>query len=312
MTVFSPLAYIIMSYRQSAVRDLHTIKDFVRWTYSRFQSSTLFYGHGTDNSWDEAVQLVLGALKLPPDFDKSLMDCNLTIDEKKRILSLVHTRITKRLPLAYLFGEAWLAGLPFYITQDTLIPRSPIAFLLENQLQPWLAHEPNHILDMCTGSGCLGIIAALVFENAQVDLSDISEQALVVAQSNIERHELQGRVSTIESNIFSALAGKTYDLILCNPPYVDQQDYDSAPEEFKHEPQLALTSGADGLDFMRLFLQEVASHLNDEGIIICEVGNTEIALQKAFPSAPFIWLELENGGNGVFMMSKNELLAHFK
>jgi len=296
-----------MKAKQSTLRDLHSIKDFIRWSYSRFRASSLFYGHGTDNAWDEAVQLVLGALKLPPDFDKDLIDCALTVDEKKRILSMVHERITKRTPLPYLLGEAWFMGLPFKVTKDTLIPRSPIIALLENEFQPWLINSPATILDMCTGSGCLGIAASLVFERAQVDISDISEVALVVAQENIDRHQVQGKVKAIHSDMFMALKDKKYDLIICNPPYVDKNDYDSAPVEFKHEPELALTSGIDGLDFTRKFLQQAANHLTSDGIIVYEVGNSEVALQHAFPDVPFVWVELEQGGNGVFVISKKEL-----
>jgi ribosomal protein L3 glutamine methyltransferase len=296
-----------MSYKQTAVRDLTTIKDYIRWTFSRFRKANLFYGHGTDNPWDEAVQLVMGALKLPLDFDRDMLDCALTYDEKKCILKLVQTRITKREPLPYLLGEAWFMGLPFKVTKDTLIPRSPIISLLESQFTPWLKNYPLNILDMCTGSGCLGIAAALVFEDAEVDISDISEAALLVANENIQRHQVEDRVHAIHSDMFKGLAGKQYDLIICNPPYVDAEDFESAPAEFHNEPELALTSGEDGLNFTHEFLAQVAHYLQDDGILVYEVGNTEVALQAAYPHIPFMWVELEQGGNGVFILTKEQL-----
>lgn len=296
-----------MSRHQTAVRDLHTIQDYIRWTYSRFRNSDIFYGHGTDNAWDEAVQLVLGSLSLPLDFPKEHLDSRLTYNEKKRILKFVDLRINKREPLPYLLGEAWFMGLPFKVTKDTLIPRSPIMALIENEFQPWLEQYPLNILDMCTGSGCLGIAAALTFEEATVDITDVSEAALAVAEQNIAMHEVEDRVTAIHSDMFKALEGKQYDLIICNPPYVDADDYNSAPEEFHNEPQLALTSGDDGLDFTRAFLAQAANYLHDNGVVVYEVGNSEVALQEAYPDTPFMWVELENGGNGVFVLTKDEL-----
>ncbi len=296
-----------MSKHQTAVRDLESIQDFIRWTYSRFRRSDIFYGHGTDNPWDEAVQLVLGALALPLDFDKEFLDSRLTYNEKKHILKLVDVRINQREPLPYLLGEAWFMGLPFKVTKDTLIPRSPIMALIQNEFQPWLQQYPLNILDMCTGSGCLGIAAALTFEDANVDITDLSDAALDVAQQNIAMHEVEDRVTAIQSDMFDGLSGKQYDLIICNPPYVDAEDYESAPEEFHNEPELALTSGVDGLDFTRKFLTQAADYLHDNGIIVYEVGNSEVALQEAYPDTPFMWVELENGGNGVFVLTKEEL-----
>ena len=296
-----------MSKKQTAVRDLSTIKDFIRWTFSRFQKADLFYGHGTDNPWDEAVHLVMGALKLPLDFDRDMLNCALTYNEKKHLLKLVQTRISKREPLPYLLGEAWFMGLPFKVTKDTLIPRSPIISLLESEFSPWLKNYPLNILDMCTGSGCLGIAAALVFEDAEVDISDISEAALLVANENILRHQVEDRVQAIHSDMFKGLAGKRYDLIICNPPYVDADDFANAPAEFHNEPELALTSGDDGLSFTHDFLAQVAHYLQDDGILVYEVGNTEVALQAAYPDIPFMWVELEQGGNGVFILTKEQL-----
>ncbi|SBS38018.1 50S ribosomal protein L3 glutamine methyltransferase [Marinomonas spartinae] len=296
-----------MSNRQSAIRDLSSIKDFIRWTYSRFEHSDLFYGHGTDNAWDEALHLVMGSLKLPLDFHRDMLDCALTYDEKKRILKLVEKRIKQREPLPYLLGKAWFMGLPFKVSKDTLIPRSPIVSLLETEFEPWLTQYPLNILDMCTGSGCLGIAAALVFEDAQVDISDISEKALAIAQENIEFHQVEDRVTAIHSDMFKGLHGRQYDLIICNPPYVDAEDFNSAPAEFHNEPELALTSGDDGLAFTHKFLSQAAHYLHDNGILVYEVGNTEVALQAAYPDVPFLWVELEQGGNGVFVLTKEQL-----
>ncbi|GAB3475922.1 50S ribosomal protein L3 N(5)-glutamine methyltransferase [Marinomonas epiphytica] len=298
-----------MSRSQTAIKDLISIKDFLRWTYSRFNQAELFYGHGTDNPWDEAIHLVLGGLKLPLDFDRDMLDCRLTHNEKKQLLKLVERRIKERQPLPYLLGEAWFMGLKFKVTQDTLIPRSPIMALIDSEFSPWLNHYPAHILDMCTGSGCIGIATALMFEDAQVDLTDISTAALDVAQQNVEYHQLADRVDCIESDMFANLTEKKYDLIICNPPYVDQADYQEAPAEFHNEPQLALTSGFDGLDFTRRFLTQAAHHLTDNGIVVYEVGNSEVALQAAYPQVEFMWVELEAGGNGVFVLTKEQLNA---
>ena len=297
-----------MSYKQSIVRDLSSIKDFIRWTYSQFQKSDIFYGHGTDNPWDEAVQLVMGALKLPLDFDRDMLDCALCYNEKKHIIKLVQLRINKRQPLPYLLREAWFMGLPFKVSPDTLIPRSPIVALLENEFSPWLTRYPQQILDMCTGSGCLGISAALVFEDAEVDITDISEAALAIAEENIQRHQVVDRVNAIHSDMFAALdPQKPYDLIICNPPYVDAEDFREAPAEFHNEPQLALTSGEDGLEFTHKFLAQVGNYLSDDGILVYEVGNSEVALQAAYPDTPFLWVDLEQGGNGVFILTKQQL-----
>lgn len=296
-----------MSRHQSAVRDLQSIQDFIRWTYSRFLQSDIFFGHGTDNAWDEAIQLVLGSLSLPLDFPKEYLDSRLTENEKKRILKYVDRRIKQHEPLPYILGEAWFMGLPFKVTKDTLIPRSPIMALIEGEFQPWLQQYPLNILDMCTGSGCLGIAAALTFEDASVDITDISEAALDVAAENITMHDVNDRVTAIHSDMFTSLAGKQYDLIICNPPYVDANDYETAPKEFHNEPQLALTSGDDGLDFTRAFLAQAANYLQDNGIVVYEVGNSEVALQDAYPDTPFMWVDLEHGGNGVFVLTKDEL-----
>ncbi len=291
------------------MQDLVTIRDFIRWGASRFNQARLFFGHGTDNAWDEAVFLVLSAINLPPDTDARVLDARLTGDEKQRVAMFLERRINERLPAPYITGEAWFAGLPFHVDERVLIPRSPIAELVEHGFEPWLSDEPGRILDLCAGSGCIGIACALVFPGARVDLADISGDALVVAQDNIDRHELAGRVHAIQSDLFSGLADARYDLIVSNPPYVDAEDFAGMPPEYRHEPELALVSGQDGLDFTRRLLREAPYHLEPHGVLIVEVGNSAGAFDAAFPEFPVTWLEFERGGHGVFVISREQLVA---
>jgi len=291
----------------SLLQDLITYRDFWRWAVSRFNEARLFYGHGTDNASDEALQLINSALYLPLQGDEHFLDARLTADEKQKIVELVDRRTAERVPLPYLTGEAWFAGLKFKVNESVLIPRSPIAELIEQGFQPWLQYSPNSILDLCTGSGCIGIACAYAFPDASVDLSDISADAIEVANDNIVDHDLGARVKAIQSDLFESLKGNRYDLIVSNPPYVDAVDFSSMPEEFNHEPELALASGDDGLDFTRRLLAEARDYLTDEGILIVEVGNSWVALEQAFPELPFIWLEFERGGDGVFMLRRQDL-----
>lgn len=290
--------------------ELVSIQDHIRYAYSRFNNSDIYFGHGTDNAWDEAVQLVLHSLYLPWDFDKSLWSSKLTQLERQTILDRINIRIENHTPLAYLLGEAWFMKMPFLINPHVLIPRSPIAELIENGFQPWLTTFPTKLLDMCTGSGCIGIGSALRFEDAAVDLVDISHEALSVAQANIERYDLTGRVQVIQSNLFTELTEK-YDLILANPPYVDQHDIDTMPAEFLSEPRLGLVAGKDGLDIAHIILKQAADYLNDEGYLVLEVGNSWMALETYYNQIPFTWVEFENGGHGVLIMSKSELEMYF-
>lgn len=292
---------------------LTSIADFIRYSFSRFNQESLFYGHGTDNSWDEAVNLVLQLLHLPWDFDQSFWNCRLTADERQTILSGIDKRINDRLPLPYITNQAWFCDYPFYVDQSVLIPRSPIAELIQNQFAPWIDFEqrpPERILDLCTGSGCIGIACALTFEDADVDLVDISEEALCVANRNIMSFELQNRVRTIQSDVFSELNSdykSRYQLIVSNPPYVDKNDFLSMPEEYKSEPELGLISGDDGLDLVRQILAKAAFYLADDGLLVVEVGNSWVALEEAYPEVPFTWIDFEFGGHGVFVMTANEL-----
>lgn len=296
-----------MENRADILNSLQTVRDFLRWTISRFNEHRLFFGHGTDNAWDEAVQLVMHALHLPADGDQRLLDARLTGEEKRTLLTVLEKRIVERLPTPYITGEAWFAGLPFYVDERVLIPRSPLAELIHQGFEPWLPAPPRRILDLCTGSGCIGIACAYAFAEADVVLSDISPDALDVADQNIARHELGERVSAVESDLFAGLEGQRFDLIVSNPPYVDAEDFAALPQEYRHEPALALASGDDGLDFTRRLLTEAADHLTEQGILIVEVGNSWPALEAAYPALPFTWLEFEHGGHGVFLLSRADL-----
>lgn len=294
--------------RESLFNELLTVRDYIRWGASRFNEANLYFGHGTDNAWDEASQLVLHAIHLPYDSHPEILNSRLCLEERKKILGLIERRVNERVPLPYLTGEAWFLGLPFNVDERVLIPRSPIGELIENGFQPWLSYEPRRILDLCTGSGCIGIATALSFPYAQVDISDISPDALAVAQTNIEKHQVSDHVRAVESDLFSGLKGEVYDLIVTNPPYVDQQDMGSLPEEYHREPELALASGFDGLDFTRRLLSEAKNHLSENGVLICEVGNSWPALEEAFPQVEFTWLEFERGGHGVFVLTRQQLM----
>ena len=290
--------------------ELETVRDFLRWAISRFGEAELFYGHGTDNAQDEAWFLVCSALKLPFDLDGRLLDARLTLTERDHVQELIERRVTERVPAAYLVGEAWFAGLPFFVDERVLVPRSPIAELIEAGFEPWLGgREPQAILDLCTGSGCIGIACALAFPEAQVVLSDLSDGALEVARSNIERHEVVERVSCIQSDVFAGLAGQRFDLIVSNPPYVDQQDLAAMPREYHAEPAMGLGSGDDGLDITRRILSGARDVLNEGGLLIVEVGNSGLALEQAFPELPLMWVEFEHGGHGVFVISREDLPA---
>ncbi|MBE97001.1 50S ribosomal protein L3 N(5)-glutamine methyltransferase [Marinobacter sp.] len=289
------------------IDDLHTVRDYLRYVSSRFADSPLYFGHGTDNVWDESVQLVMRSLHLPLENNTLFLDARLTREERALILDRMQRRIDDRVPLAYLLGEAWFMGLPFHVDERVLVPRSPLGELIQGGLQPWLGNKPvGRILDLCTGSGCIGIAAASVFEDAEVDLADISIDALDVAAVNIDYHEVGDRVSTVRSDVFDGLEGR-YDVILSNPPYVDADDIADMPAEYGHEPELGLAAGGDGLDIAHRILARAADYLNPGGLLIVEVGNSWVALQEAYPDMPFTWLEFENGGDGVFLLTAEDL-----
>ena len=289
---------------------LETVQDYLRYAYSRFREADLFYGHGSDNAWDEAVHLVLGVLHLPWETDAALLVGKLADFEKAKLAEALRLRVEERVPVAYIIGEAWFMGMPFNVTRDVLIPRSPLAELLENDLQPWLEDlAPQRILDLCCGSGCIGIAAGMVFPEAEIIISDISPEALTVAGTNIRRHRVEAQVRAVESDLFDNVKG-TFDIILTNPPYVDQPDMDSLPPEFLHEPRLGLESGQDGLEATRQILARAGDFLNKGGFLVCEVGNSIEALFAQFPNVMFVCPEFEFGGHGVFVLSRDQLLEH--
>lgn len=301
-------------YLNEAIEDLHTLLDMVRWSMSRFNDAQLYFGHGTDNAWDEAVSLVLQALHLPQDLPAqrgdNLFAARLTKSEREKIADLVLKRVQTRLPLPYITHQAWFCDLPFYVDERVLIPRSPFAEMIQNQFEPFVKQAPNNVLDMCTGGGCIAIALAYAFDEANVDAVDISQDALDVADLNIQEHNLSHRVYPINSDLFSNLQGQKYDLIVSNPPYVDAEDMSDLPEEYHHEPELALAAGDDGLDLVEIMIAKAADHLNDGGWMFVEVGNSEVHMEQRFPGLEVTWIEFEHGGHGIFAVSKAALLSY--
>lgn len=293
---------------QPALTELSSILDFIRWGASHFRAAELSFSHGMASALDEAAYLVLHTLHLPVDTPELYFASKLTQAEKQKVLDILERRIIERKPAAYLTNEAWFAGLPFFVDERVLVPRSPIAELIEKQFYPWTDDsQVQHVLDLCTGSGCIGIACAYAFPNAEIDLSDISADAIAVAKMNIERHGLNAHVKAIESNLFANLQGKRYDLIVSNPPYVDAAEIAEMSSEFKHEPLLGLAAGTDGLDIAHRILAQAREHLSDHGILIVEVGNSQFALAEAYPNVAFQWLEFERGGDGVFLLTAAQL-----
>jgi ribosomal protein L3 glutamine methyltransferase len=292
-----------------ALTELVTVRDFIRYAVSRFNGAGLFFGHGSDNAWDEAVYLTLHTLNLPIDRLEPFLDARLLPQERERLLNIYRQRCEERLPAAYLTNEAWLGEHRFYVDDRVIVPRSFIAELLDEQLTPWI-DDPwavESALDLCTGSGCLAILTALAFPNAEVDAVDLSQDALSVAERNIADYQLQGRVTPIHSDAFTALADKRYDLIISNPPYVNAESVAALPPEYLHEPELALGSGEDGLDFTRIILSQAKKHLTEDGILIVEIGHNRDVLEAAYPLLPFTWLETQAGDEYVFMLRAEDL-----
>jgi len=263
----------------------------------------VYFGHGTDNAWDEAVFLVLGACDMPLDTQKDELQKVLTNEQLLRVQDWLGQRIQQRLPLPYLLGETWFAEIPFKVSQDVIIPRSPMAELIVRHFSPFVKGSPKTALDLCCGSGCIGIAMALHMDISHVDMVDIDPAALLLSQENIDNHDVGDRVRVFDSNLFSGLPAQEYDLIVSNPPYVDAKDYGDMPVEFFHEPKLALVSGDDGLDLTAAMLAQAADWLSEQGLIVIEVGNSEVALQNALPEVPFMWLDLSSGGNGIFCLT---------
>ncbi len=284
-----------------------TVGQAIQFCWERLRYSDVFYGHGTDNPWDEAVQLVLAVTQLPADADDSLLPHPVAGHQAQEIQSLLTRRIEQHIPLPYLLGRAWFAGLEFACDQRAIIPRSPIAELILHDYQPWYyGPQPENILDLCCGGGCIGLAAAH-YGQANVDLADLDAEALALAKANRNQLELAGRVDILQSDLFDGLPDKRYDLILSNPPYVDSADLASMPAEYHHEPELSLGSGPDGLALTRRILSQAGDYLQENGLLVVEVGNSWEALEQAYPLVPFTWLEFEHGGHGVFALSAKEL-----
>ncbi len=291
-------------------QDLHTVRDYLRFAVSRFHQAGLFFGHGSSDAYDEAVYLILHTLHLPLDRLEPFIDARLTAIERAEVLNIIQRRVQERIPAAYLTREAFLGEYSFYVDERVIVPRSFIAELLRTQLSPWIT-EPEAIgsvLDMCTGSGCLAILAAHEFPHARVDAVDLSADALEVAAHNVADYELEDRVHLIQSDLFSKLANKKYDLIISNPPYVDAPSVAALPQEYLHEPKLALGSGDDGLDATRISLKHAAQHLTANGILIVEIGHNRELLEAEYPKLPFTWLDVTAGDQFVFMLHRNDLL----
>jgi len=293
----------------TAKAELITVRDYIRYAVSRFTAAQLFFGHGSDNAWDEAVYLTLHTLSLPLDRLEPFLDARLLPHERDALLDIYRRRCEDRLPAAYLTHEAWLGEHRFYVDDRVIVPRSFIAELLDDQLAPWI-DDPWAIesaLDLCTGSGCLAILTALAFPNAEVAAVDLSKDAIAVAERNVADYGLYDRIELIESDAFKKLEGRKFDLIISNPPYVNAESVAALPPEYLHEPELALGSGEDGLDFTRIILREAKQHLTDNGILVVEIGHNRDALEAAYPTLPFTWLDTAAGDEYVFLLHAADL-----
>ena len=288
---------------------LQNVRDLIRYGVSRFNQSKLSFGHGSDNAWDEAVYLVLSALHLPPDQLEPFMDARVLPEERQKALQYIDARCDKRVPAPYLTHEAWLQGYAFYVDERVIVPRSPIAELLMTQLSPWVLdpYEVTSILDVCTGSGCLAIIAAHQFPEAFVDATDISAQALEVAQRNVAEHGLTDRLTLHHGSLFDPLpVSARYDLIICNPPYVNSQSMRALPPEYQHEPSLALAGGEDGMDLVRTILEQAPAHLNDQGILVLEIGHERAHFEAAFPELEPVWLDTTQASDQILLLTREQ------
>lgn len=300
-----------MNNKREIANDIATMRDMIRWGTSQFLAAELSFAQGMPSAIDEAVYLCLNALHLPPDFSAEFFDCRLTMDERLKVLSYYQQRIEQHKPAAYITNEAWFCGMGFYVDERVLIPRSPIAELIQQQFTPWTdPDEVTDILDLCTGSGCIALACAEYFPQARVDAVDISEDALAVAAINADNHALDDQVTLIRSDLFAELQGRKYDIIVSNPPYVSRSEVEALPEEFGHEPaELALQAGDTGMDIVENILCQARTHLKDSGILVVEVGYSQPALEALMPDLPYTWVEFEYGGEGVFVLHANDLAA---
>lgn len=298
MTISSP----------DVITTLSSIRDYIRWGASCFAEQQIFLGHGTVTPLDEAAAIVLHTLNQPYDLADAYLDCALTLPERQAILNLFERRIVERKPSAYLTHEAIFAGLSFYVDERVLVPRSPIAELIAERFEPWIEEDQVfNILDLCTGSACIAIACAYAFPDAQVDAVDLSIDALTVAEINVEKHDLLDQVKLYQSDLFAALPAKPYDIIVSNPPYVAISEWESLPAEFHAEPEMGFTGGESGLDLVVRILADAKHYLAQQGILIIEVGSSAETLQEMFPTVPFQWLEFEHGGDGVFLLTAQQV-----
>jgi len=289
---------------------LATLRDYIRWAMSQFSQAQLFFEQGSDSAFEEARTLVLGSLHLPYELHDKYLDCNLHTDEHAVVQSILKDRIEQRIPAAYLLGEAWFAGLLFKVDERVMVPRSPLAELIPQHFSPWLIKSPVRILDLCTGSGCLGITCAIEFPDAQVVLADVSEQALQVADENIVLHQLSERVYTVHSDMFAQLAAQRFDLIVCKPPYLQSKQWSQLPREFQHEPQQSCAAGSDGLKFIQHILQQAGEHLTSKGLLVLEVGKHQAELIEIYPDIDFTWLEhSRTDDNAVLALTAQQCLT---
>ena len=295
-----------------ALQDFKSIIDFLRFGFSEANANDLYYGHGTDNAWDDIVALVFGSLSLPLDLDPILLYGRLTAAEKTRLGQQLHRRIQDHVPVPYLTNKAYFCDLEFYVDERVLIPRSPIAELINQQFSPWIYDTKVHkILDLCTGSGCIAIACGYAFPDAEIDAVDISPDALAVAAINSNNHGMQDSLMLIESDCFEAVPPTRYDIIVSNPPYVGHDEMQTLPHEYMHEPTLALETSNNGLAIVEKILRTAQNYLSEHGILVVEVGNSEEALVEAYPDVPFTWLDFERGGHGVFLLTYQQLKDNF-
>ncbi|ASG68732.1 50S ribosomal protein L3 glutamine methyltransferase [Francisella halioticida] len=298
--------------QQDIINNLHTIRDYIRWCISEMSVNQAYFGHGSDSVWDEAVHLVLSAINVSYDIDSDMVASKLLMEEKQRIIGYVYQRACQRKPLPYILKKAWFAGMEFDIDERVIIPRSPIAELIGNDFAPWVNDigDVKNVLDLCTGSGCIGIASTTVFEDANITLVDISDDALAIANHNIKKHQITDRVQAVKSDLFANLKGQRFDVIVSNPPYVDKEDLDSMPKEYHYEPRLALEAGDDGLDLAKKIILEADLYMTENGVLIVEVGNSQYTLIEMCPDIPFTWLSFSDGGDGVFLLTYEELVKY--
>ncbi|MFW5451654.1 MAG: 50S ribosomal protein L3 N(5)-glutamine methyltransferase [Methylophagaceae bacterium] len=303
------------SIQQTVVDELHTLRDILRWATSQFNAANLFYGHGNADAFNDALQLILHSLHLPTtEFPELFADARLTHAEKQAIAELIQRRITDRVPVAYLTHEAWFAGMPFYVDERVLIPRSPFAELINEQFIPWVKQPDSvhHILDLCTGGGCIAIACAEVFPNAMIDAIDISTDALDVANINIAKYHLNNRIQTIQSDLWTALDNQKYELIVSNPPYVGTDEMATLPDEYRHEPASALEADNNGLALVEQILLHAAEFLTASGVLFVEVGNSDFSVMEKWPDIEFLWLDFQHGGHGLFMLNHAQCIDFTK